>query len=162
MERIQERALRAVFRSKSETYSKLLTRAGLLSLYQQRLQNIAIFMYKVKNGLMPSYITEIFNTTPKRYNLRNADFNIPRFRIVHYGKHSLRYFGSHLWNKLEESHKENPNLMSFKEWGPSFHSPIVVAARSYLFIAVPSLLWWTNSSWLPSLLRWQRSYSCGD
>ena len=116
MERIQERALRAVFRSKSETYSKLLTRAGLLSLYQQRLQNIAIFMYKVKNGLMPSYITEIFNTTPKRYILRNADFNIPRFRIVHYGKHSLRYFGSHLWNKLEESHKENPNFMSFKKY----------------------------------------------
>ena len=89
MERIQEQALRAVFRSKSETYSELLTRAGLLSLYQQSLQNIAIFMYKVKNGLMPSYITAVFNTTPKRYNLRNADFNIPRFRIVHHGKHSL-------------------------------------------------------------------------
>lgn len=52
--------------------------------------------------------------------------------------------------------------VDLKEWGPSFHSPIVVAARSYLFIAVPSLLWWTNSSRLPSLLRWQRSYSCGD
>ena len=48
MERIQERALRAVFKSKSETYGELLTRAGLPSLYQQRLQNIAILMYKVK------------------------------------------------------------------------------------------------------------------
>ena len=53
MERIQERAFRAVFKSKSETYSELLTRAGLPSLYQQRLQNITIFMYKVKNGLVP-------------------------------------------------------------------------------------------------------------
>ena len=53
MERIQERELRAVFKSKSETYSKLLTRAGLRSLYQQRLQNIAIFMYKVKMDLCP-------------------------------------------------------------------------------------------------------------
>ena len=51
MERIQERALRAVFKSKSETYSELLTRAGLLSLYQQRLQSITVFMNKVKNGL---------------------------------------------------------------------------------------------------------------
>ena len=114
MERIQERALRAVFKSKSETYSKLLTRAGLPSLYQQRLQDIAIFMYKVKNGLVPTYITEIFNTAPKRYNLRNADFNIPRFRTVRYGKHSLRYFGPHLWNKLEQSDRENPNFKSFK------------------------------------------------
>ena len=51
MERIQERALRAVFNSKSENYSELLTRAGLLSLYQQRLQSITVFMNKVKNGL---------------------------------------------------------------------------------------------------------------
>ena len=81
--RIQERVLRAVFKSKSDTYSELLTRAGLPSLYQQRLQNIAIFMYKIKNRLVPTYITEIFNTTPKQYNLRNAQ----RFRTVHYGKH---------------------------------------------------------------------------
>ena len=114
MEKIQERALRAVFKSNSETYSELLTRAGLPSLYQQRLHNIAIFMYKVKNGLVPTYITEIFNTAPKRYNLRNADFNIPRFRTVHYGKHSLRYFGPHLWNKLEQNDRENPNFKSFK------------------------------------------------
>ena len=66
MERIQERALRAVLKSKSETYSELLTRAGLPSLYQQRLQNIAIFMYKVKHGLVLTYRTEILNTTPKR------------------------------------------------------------------------------------------------
>ena len=62
MERIQERALRAVFKSTSETYSELLTRAALPSLYQQRLQNIATLMYKVKTGLVPTYVTEIFNT----------------------------------------------------------------------------------------------------
>ena len=114
VERILERALRAVFKSKSETYNELLTKAGLPSLHQQRLQNIAIFKYKVKNGLMPSYITELFNTTPKQYNLRNTDFNIPHFRSVHYGKHSLRYFGPHLWNKLDKTDREKPNLKSFK------------------------------------------------
>ena len=70
---------------------------------------------KVKSGLMPTYITEIFNTAPKRYNLRNADFNIPRFRTVQYGKHSLRYFGPHLWDTLEKSDRENPNFMAFKK-----------------------------------------------
>ena len=115
VERIQERALRAVFKSKSETYNDLLTKAGLSSLYQQRLQNIATLMYKVKNRLVPTYITEIFNTTPKQYNLRNADFNIPRFRTVHYGKHSLRYFGPHLWNKLDKTDREKPNLKSFQD-----------------------------------------------
>ena len=32
---------------------------------------------------MHTYITEIFDTAPKRYNLRNADFNIARFSTVH-------------------------------------------------------------------------------
>ena len=63
---------------------------------------------------MHTHITEIFDTAPKRYNLRNADFNIARFSTVHLGKHSLQYFGPHLWNKLEQSDGENPNLMSFK------------------------------------------------
>ena len=111
MERFQERALRAIFKSKSETYSEPPTRAGLRSLFRQ---NTAIFMYKVKNGLMPTYTTEIFNTAPKRYNLRNADFNIRCFRTVDYGKHFLRYLGPHLWNKLEQSDGENLRLMSFK------------------------------------------------
>ena len=31
---------------------------------------------------MPFYITEIFNTAPKLYNMGNADINIPRFRTV--------------------------------------------------------------------------------
>ena len=65
------------------------------------------------NGLVPTYITEILNTTPKQYNLRNADFNIPRFCTVHYGKHSLRYFGPHLWNKLDNNDREKPNVKSF-------------------------------------------------
>jgi len=48
LERIQEPVLRAVFKSTSDTHStsELLKRAGLPSLYQQRVQNIAIFIYK--------------------------------------------------------------------------------------------------------------------
>ena len=71
-------------------------------------------MYKVKNGLVLKYITEIFNITLKQYNLRNADFKIPRFRTVHFGKHSLLYFGPYLWNKLDKTDREKPNAKSFK------------------------------------------------
>ena len=30
-----------------------------------------------------------------------------------YGKHSLRYFGPHLWNKLDKNDGEKPNVKSF-------------------------------------------------
>ena len=45
LERIQERALRAVFNTNSLTYQELLDKAQLSSLNNRRLQNIAILMY---------------------------------------------------------------------------------------------------------------------
>ena len=53
-------ALRAVFKTTTETYEELLKRAKLPTLHNRRLQDIAILMYKVKNDLVPSYIYEIF------------------------------------------------------------------------------------------------------
>jgi hypothetical protein len=91
IERIQERALRAVYR-RSESYDTLLKRLGLTSLRNRRLQDIIIFMYKIKNQLAPSSVAEIFRVKKGRYSLRNSDFDMPRFQTVDFGN-SLRYFG---------------------------------------------------------------------
>lgn len=106
LERIQERTLRAIFISKADTYSNLLNRASLSTLHERRLQSIATLTFKVKNGLMSTY---------KGYELRNANFNIPRVRTSRYGKHSLRYFGPYLWKKLSVSHREKTSLNDFKQ-----------------------------------------------
>jgi len=74
LERVQERALRVIFNSKTDTYDVLLSRAKLPSLYNRRLQDIAILMFKVKNGLAPDYIMELFRNSNKGYSLRNAEF----------------------------------------------------------------------------------------
>ena len=50
-------------------------------------------MCKVRNGLVPDYIGELFNFKNKVYSLRNADFDIPRYSTVRYGKHSITYLG---------------------------------------------------------------------
>ena len=64
-------------------------------------------MFKAKNKLIVNYIEDIFNinkenTNRKRYNLRNADFVLPCFKTVAYGKHSLRFLGPQLWSKLSK------------------------------------------------------------
>ena len=59
IELIQERALRAVFNSHSESYENLLARAELPSLQNRRLKDIAILMYKVKYGLAPIIVNEL-------------------------------------------------------------------------------------------------------
>ena len=74
-----------------------------------------MMFYKVKNGLAPSYIADLFVVLSTHYNLRNSDFIIPRFRTVAYGKHSLSYLGPVLWSKLENSIRLSDSLEIFKK-----------------------------------------------
>ena len=101
LERLQERALRLVYNTTTESYDTLLKRAKLITLQNRRLQDILILMFKVKTKLTVNQIADIFNineenTNSKRYNLRNADFVLPRFKTVTYGRHSLRFLGPQL------------------------------------------------------------------
>ena len=114
LERIQERTLRAMYNTtNSPTYQELLNRANIPTLNNRRLQDIAVMMYKVKNNLSPGYISELFSKSNNRYDLRNADFNIPRYNTVKYDKHSLRYYGPYIWSKLDKQDREKPSLESF-------------------------------------------------
>ena len=65
LERVQERALRAIFNSKSDSYEELLLKAKLPSLYKRRLQDIIILMHKVKKSISPDYVNIIFEVTDK-------------------------------------------------------------------------------------------------
>ena len=115
LERIQERALRAVFNTNSLTYQELLDKAQLSSLNNRRLQDIAILMYKVKNNLTSQYINELFRNSSRRYKLRNADFDLPKYNTAKYGRHSIRYYGPYVWSKLNKEDRERTSLESFKK-----------------------------------------------
>ena len=72
-------------------------------------------MYKVKYGLAPSIVNELFKRKSTSYSLRNSDFDIPTFSTINYGKHSLRYHGLHIWSKLDINLKGSSNTESFKK-----------------------------------------------
>ena len=59
--RVLERALRIVYNTHSVEYYNLLNRANLPSLQNRRLQDLATLMYKVKYGLVPSNVVDIFS-----------------------------------------------------------------------------------------------------
>ena len=78
-----------MYNTTTESYDTLLKRAKLTTLQNRRLQDILILMFKVKNKLTTNQTADIFNineentnTNSKRYNLRNADFVLPRFKTV--------------------------------------------------------------------------------
>ena len=52
------------------------------SLLNRRLQDIAMIMYKVKYGLAPSIVDELFKQKSTSYSLRNSDFDIPTFNTI--------------------------------------------------------------------------------
>ena len=91
LEKVNERGLRAVFCDCRSPYDELLTRARMTSVYNRRLQDIAILMYKVKFKLIAANIIDLFSVSLSSYNLRNSDSFIPRFNTVKYGRHSIRY-----------------------------------------------------------------------
>ena len=99
-ERTQERALREVYKSQTETYEELLNRAKFPTFYNRRLQDIAILMYKVKCGMAPRCVSELFTIKSAHQRLWNCDFELPCFDTVAYGRHLLRYQGPFIWSKV--------------------------------------------------------------
>ena len=100
LERIQERALRATYKTRSASHQELLDRAKLPTLYNRRLQDIASSMFKVKHSPVPVNISDLFNIKNTQYKLRNSDFEPPRFETVRFGRNSLKYMGPLIWSKL--------------------------------------------------------------
>ena len=114
LERIQERALRAIYCDKHSSYGQLLSIAGLSTLKNRRLQDIAILMYKDKSNMCPTYISTLFEQPAIKFKLRNNDFAIPRFNTVFFGKHSLRYMGPKVWSYVPSKVKKASTLSCFK------------------------------------------------
>ena len=97
IKRVQERTLRAKYKSKTETHEELLARARLPTLYNRRLQDIATL-----NNLVPSCPSRLFKTKNSQYCPRNWVFEIPRFNTTSYGKLTIRYQGPYIWSKLSK------------------------------------------------------------
>ena len=114
LEHTGEKALATIILNKTSMYEQLLVKANRPSLNNRRLQDILILMYNMKHSMAHSYLCDLFSLSNKKYNLRNSDFNLPSFRTVRFGKHSIRYLGPHLWAKLSKKTRESSSLAIFK------------------------------------------------
>ena len=115
LEKLQERAFKAVFNKKiNVTCEELINLAKVNTLLNQRLQDIAILMFRVKHDLCPEYIQVLFHENYGSCNLRYSDLMIRRYNSVKCGKHSQRYAGSFLWSKLMNDIKNAISLSAFK------------------------------------------------
>ena len=114
LEKLHEHALQSVFQDKENDYQYLLNRANMTTLYSHRLQNISILIYKALNNIAPSDIKDLFTTHNTNYQLRGSNIlSLPR---IHHGFKSIRYFGSKIWNFLDDNLRTQPDLQSLKKF----------------------------------------------
>ena len=116
--KLHERALRLVYKDKSLNFEQLLEKDKSFTIHERNLQKLAMEMYKVKNGLCPKAMSDLF--TRKTYG--KGDFVIPKVSTVNRGVETLRYRGPITWELVPEEIKQAKSLSIFKDkirqWKP--------------------------------------------
>ena len=76
---------------------------------------MSIEMYKVKNNISPSSLSDFFDITENIYNLRNKPhFQQNRGNTVHYSTESIRVIAPKIWELIPNDIKQSPSINSFK------------------------------------------------
>ena len=121
--RLHERALRLVFKNPNLSFQELLNKDKSFTIHERNLQRLAIEMFKIKNKLSPSILSEVFPIQNPSYNLRSGRSWITKnIRTIYYGKETLTFRGPKTWDLLPKSLQEIGTLKEFKRriktWKP--------------------------------------------
>ena len=85
------------------------------TLFLQRLQKLMEVIYRILNGLYPSYLNDIITVEELQHLRCRSRLFIPPFSTVRYGKKSLSYLSPVLWNSLGNDIKQCDVLTAFKK-----------------------------------------------
>ena len=124
IERVQERALRFLTNDSGSTYAQLLCKTNSSTILLSRLRSVVIEVYKCLYKLNPYFLNELFHVKKSSYNLRDTCIlQVPQFKKVTYGKHTIQYYGSHLWNCLPNDFKQCIDFNDFKKMIMNWKGP---------------------------------------
>ena len=110
------RIFRFILQDNISTYSILLSKVNLKSLYTKRLRKFLIILYKsLFNSNYPRYIRSMFTLRDAPCGLRgNYILSLPRSKTTTYGLHSFSYLAAKLWNSLPDIYRTSASLYDFK------------------------------------------------
>ena len=101
------------------------------TLFNRRIHNILILIYKGLHGLSPEYISKLFTFRNCNRDLRGIDIlSVPRVNTTSYGLHSLSYHGCKLWNSFPNNIRAIPELRNLN-W-PFVISNLMLTAAPFV------------------------------
>ena len=122
--RLHERALRIVYSDFKSSFEGLFMKDNSFSIHERNIQSLAIEIYKLLNGLPPSFLNNVFHKNiSNSYDLRNHKELYSRNpKTVRYGTETVSYMAPKIWSKVPETIKMSSSLETFKtkirKWKP--------------------------------------------
>ena len=124
------RALRIVYRDNKSSFEDLLVKDKSVTVHHRNIHFLAIEMFKVKHGISPRSMENIFK---KRVVLSNSVviglrhqsefYNSHNPKTVYNGTETLQYLGPKIWDILPKNVKNSTNIEMFKrnikKWIPT-------------------------------------------
>ncbi|KAL9950755.1 hypothetical protein ACROYT_G043312, partial [Oculina patagonica] len=105
LEKVNERALRLIYKDNSTSYQTLLEWIGLNNtLETRRIQDMLITINSCFQGRAPVKIGRLINVRRSSYNLRGANvLTLPKANSTKYGLKRFSYYAAKQWNGLPEN-----------------------------------------------------------
>ena len=102
LEKVNERAIRFVFRDKHTTYEELLKLLCRRTLKEQRMNKILCSVFRlVNNKTNPESLNELISLRETTYALRGKDISkVQKVNTTRFGLNSRRYQAPKIWNNL--------------------------------------------------------------
>ena len=113
--RIHQRSLRFVHGDNKSSFEELLQKYESEKIHYKNLQVLATEIYKVKQGLLPQIMHNIFELKNVPYNIKRKDlFPSRNVHSVRLGTDNLTYLGQKIWDIVPLVIKNSESLSVFK------------------------------------------------
>ena len=120
--KIHEKSLRLVYNDNVSSFNKLLDTDKSLTIHDRNLQELAIEIFKVLNGLSPKFMEEVFSVKRNIKFCSKFIFNSRNIRTVLYGTETISYIGPKLWQMIPSDIRDSKTAQEFKrkikKWKP--------------------------------------------
>ena len=120
---MHERSLRIVYRDYYSSFKDLLKKDKSVCIHHRNIQSLAVELFKVKENLSNTIMSDTFPTRVLNYKLRlQTDFFRNNVNITKFGLNSLRYFASKVWSMIPTEIKNSLSVEISKnkisKWKP--------------------------------------------